>query len=104
MSYHSINTSGSFSHQIAMISTISLREHFGVVTAGAALLGIGATSAVGASNSESADASPQPAVSTTSASSPIDKGGVADPTRVRRPIGRRHPIHHEITLSSFEVQ
>jgi nitrite reductase (NO-forming) len=86
-----------------MTSTISRRELFRVMGAGAALLSIGASGAVAASNSESGDARPQPAASTTSAPSPIARGVVADPTRIPPPIGRSHPIHHEITLEAREI-
>jgi nitrite reductase (NO-forming) len=86
-----------------MTLTISRRELFRVMGVGAALVGISATSAVAAPNSQSSGASPHPAPLAASAPSPIARGVVADPTRIPPPIKRSHPTHHEITLEAREV-
>lgn len=86
-----------------MTPVISRRELLRVMGLGATLVGISATGAVAASSGESKGASPHPASPAASASSPILRGVVADPTRIPPPIKRSHSIHHEITLEAREV-
>ena len=84
-----------------MTSTISRRELFRVLGAGAALVGIGATSAVAASATES---SGQSSSSPAAASASPGRDVVAEPTHIPPPIPRRnHPINHEIAFEAHEV-
>jgi nitrite reductase (NO-forming) len=81
-----------------MSSIISRRELFSVLGTGVALLGIGATSAIAASGSESSGmAAP------TAAFVPPGRGVVAEPTHIPPPIKRDHSIHHEVTFEGREV-
>jgi nitrite reductase (NO-forming) len=81
-----------------MSSIISRRELFSVQGTGVALLGIGVTSAIAASGSESSDMAAPPA-----AFVPPGRGAVAEPTQIPPPIKRDHSIHHEVTFEGREV-
>lgn len=82
-----------------MTSIISRRELFRMLGTGAALLGIGGTRVIAASNS---DGSSSPPVA--SAVAPANRGVVADPSNIPPPVvERNHPIRHEITLEAREV-
>ena len=84
-----------------MASIISRRELFRVLGAGAALIGIGATSTVVASAAEANDANSRSAAA---ASAQTVRGVVAEPTRIPPPItGRSRPIHHEVNFEAREV-
>ena len=84
-----------------MTSIISRRELFRVLGAGAALIGIGVASAIAASGSVSSVASSHSAAAT---ETELDRGVVAEPTRIPPPItGRSRPIHHEVTFDAREV-
>jgi nitrite reductase (NO-forming) len=68
---------------------------------GAALLGIGATSAIAASSNESIGMrAPTPATSLV----PPNRGVVGDPTQIPPPIKRDHSIHHEVIFDGQEVE
>ncbi len=84
-----------------MASIISRRELFRVLGAGAALIGIGATSTVVASAADANDANSRSAAA---ASAQTVRGVVAEPTRIPPPItGRSRPIHHEVNFEAREV-
>ena len=84
-----------------MTSIISRRELFRVLGAGAALIGIGAGSAIATSGGESSVASSHSVAAT---AAELDRGVVAEPTRIPPPItGRSRPIHHEVSFDAREV-
>jgi hypothetical protein len=84
-----------------MSSFLSRRELFRVLGTGAALFGLGATSAIAASGDESSSmAAPTPAESLV----PPHRGVVAEPTHIPAPIKRDHSIHHEVTFEGKEVE
>jgi nitrite reductase (NO-forming) len=84
-----------------MSSFLSRRELFRVLGTGAALFGLGATSAIAASGNESSSmAAPTPAESLV----PPHRGVVAEPTHIPAPIKRDHSIHHEVTFEGKEVE
>jgi nitrite reductase (NO-forming) len=82
-----------------MTLLISRRELFRVLGTGAALLGISATRAIGASDNGHSSSTP-----VVSAVPQTNRGVVADPADIPPPIhGRAHSIHHGITLEAREV-
>ncbi|MGH7907079.1 MAG: copper-containing nitrite reductase [Candidatus Binataceae bacterium] len=80
---------------------ITRRELLRCFGAGAALFGVGGTSAFAASDTESSSLASHPA-----AAAPVHppRGVVAVPTRLPPPIKRSHPVHHEIALEALEVE
>ena len=82
-----------------MTLLISRRELFRVLGTGAALLGISATRAIGASDNDHSSSAP-----VISAAPQTNRGVAADPANIPPPIhGRSHSIHHAITLEAREV-
>ena len=82
-----------------MTLIISRRELFRALGMGAALLGISATRAIGASDRDHSSSTPA-----ISAVPQTNRSVVANPASIPPPVhGRSHSIHHEITLEAREV-
>lgn len=84
-----------------MASIVSRRELCRILGTGAALFGLGVTSALAASSSESGSRGSQP---TTAASAQLGRGIVADPSRLPLPIKRQHSVHQEFTLEARDIE
>ncbi|MGH7934884.1 MAG: copper-containing nitrite reductase [Candidatus Binataceae bacterium] len=84
-----------------MTPVISRRELFRILGTGAALLGLGTTSAIAASTHKSGGGDSHSIVATPAQPG---RGVVADPTRLPPPIKRQHSVHQEVVLEAREVE